>query len=220
MKIKNVMPRVFMWLFIGLLITFGTGFVVSMNPTMISNIFGGIARYIILIATLGVGLLLGVRLWKMKTSTAICLFILYTFLTGLTFSIYFVLYKITFLMTIFLVAASLFGVFAVLGKIIKFDLSKFTTYLLMGLIGIIVLNIINIFIPFGSTLNLILAIVGLIVFLGYTAIDIQRITKMMPTEETLDKLAIIGAFSLYIDYISVVIDLINLFGGSSSSRRD
>ena len=102
----------------------------------------------------------------------------------------------------------------------KFDLSKFTTYLLMGLIGIIVLNIINIFIPFGSTLNLILAIVGLIVFLGYTAIDIQRITKMMPTEETLDKLAIIGAFSLYIDYINVVIDLINLFGGSSSSRRD
>ena len=209
-----------MWLFIGLLVTFSTGFLVSMNTNMINNIFGGIARYVILIATLGVGVLLGVRLWKMKTPTAICLFLLYTFLTGLTFSIYFVLYKIQFLLTIFIVAASLFGVFALLGKIIKFDLSKFSTYLLMALIGIIVLNIINIFIPFGSTLNLILAIVGLVVFLGYTAIDIQRILRTMPTEESREKLAIIGAFSLYIDYINIVIDLLNLFGGSGSSRRD
>ena len=129
----------------------------------------------------------------------------------------FVVYKITFILAVFVVAALLFGTFALIGKVVKLDLSKFYTYLIMGLIGVVLLGIVNMFLKL-SWMYILISWVSLIVFLGYTAVDIQRISKMYADEEESSKLAIIGAFSLYLDYINIVIDLINLFGGSN--RRD
>lgn len=214
---KSIMPKVFMWMFIGLLVTFGTGYLVSLNETMVVNIFSGITRFIIVLGTLGIGIVLGTLISKMNTPTAICLYLLYTFLTGLTISMIFVVYKITFILAVFVVAALLFGTFALIGKVIKLDLSKFYTYLMMGLIGVVLLGIVNIFLKL-SWMYILISWVSLIVFLGYTAVDIQRISKMYGDEENSSKLAIIGAFSLYLDYINIVMDLINLFGGSN--RRD
>ena len=214
---KSIMPKVFMWMFIGLLVTFGTGYLVSLNETMVVNIFSGITRFIIVLGTLGIGIVLGTLISKMNTPTAICLYLLSTFLTGLTISMIFVVYKITFILAVFVVAALLFGTFALIGKVIKLDLSKFYTYLMMGLIGVVLLGIVNIFLKL-SWMYILISWVSLIVFLGYTAVDIQRISKMYGDEENSSKLAIIGAFSLYLDYINIVIDLINLFGGSN--RRD
>ena len=214
---KSIMPKVFMWMFIGLLVTFGTGYLVSLNETMVVNIFSGITRFIIVLGTLGIGIVLGTLISKMNTPTAICLYLLYTFLTGLTISMIFVVYKITFILAVFVVAALLFGTFALIGKVIKLDLSKFYTYLIMGLIGVVLLGIVNIFLKL-SWMYILISWVSLIVFLGYTAVDIQRISKMYGDEENSSKLAIIGAFSLYLDYINIVMDLINLFGGSN--RRD
>ena len=214
---KSIMPKVFMWMFIGLLVTFGTGYLVSLNQNMVVNIFSGITRFIIILGTLGVGIVLGSLIHKMNTPTAICLYLLYTFLTGLTISMIFVVYKITFILAVFVVAALLFGTFALIGKVVKLDLSKFYTYLIMGLIGVVLLGIVNMFLKL-SWMYILISWVSLIVFLGYTAVDIQRISKMYADEEESSKLAIIGAFSLYLDYINIVIDLINLFGGSN--RRD
>ena len=214
---KSIMPKVFMWMFIGLLVTFGTGYLVSLNQNMVVNIFSGITRFIIILGTLGVGVVLGTLIHKMNTPTAICLYLLYTFLTGLTISMIFVVYKITFILAVFVVAALLFGTFALIGKVVKLDLSKFYTYLIMGLIGVVLLGIVNMFLKL-SWMYILISWVSLIVFLGYTAVDIQRISKMYADEEESSKLAIIGAFSLYLDYINIVIDLINLFGGSN--RRD
>jgi FtsH-binding integral membrane protein len=211
------MPKVFMWMFIGLLVTFGTGYLVSLNQNMVVNIFSGITRFIIILGTLGVGIVLGTLIHKMNTPTAICLYLLYTFLTGLTISMIFVVYKITFILAVFVVAALLFGTFALIGKVVKLDLSKFYTYLIMGLIGVVSLGIVNMFLKL-SWMYILISWVSLIVFLGYTAVDIQRISKMYADEEESSKLAVIGAFSLYLDYINIVIDLINLFGGSN--RRD
>lgn len=209
--VKSIMPKVFMWMFIGLLVTFGTGYLVSLNQTMVANIFSGIARYIIILVTLGVGVILGSLIHKMNTPVAICLYLLYTFLTGLTISIIFVVYKISFILTVFVVAALLFGTFALIGKVIKLDLSKFYTYLMMGLIGIVLLGIANIFLKI-SWMYILISWVSLIIFLVYTAVDIQRISKTFVEGEDANKIAIIGAFSLYLDYINIVMDLINLFG--------
>ena len=208
---NKVMSKVFLWLFIGLLITFGTGFIVSQNTTMVINIFSGVTRYILIIAELGIAIILGSRIFKMKQSTATCLFILYAFLTGLTLSVIFLIYKLSSLIFIILVASCLFGAFALIGKIIKVDLSKISIFLIMGLIGAIILGIINMFLgsPILTTIG---SILGLIVFLGYTCFDIQRINHMIDTDMPEGKIAILGAFSLYIDYINILMDLLNLFG--------
>jgi len=214
MKVST-MSKVFLWLFIGLLITFVTGYTVSINENMVINIFSGITRYILIIAELGIAIFLGARIYKMKQSTATCLYLLYTFLTGLTLSAIFLVYELSSLLFIILVASCLFGGFAILGKILKVDLSKISVFLIMGLIGSIILGIINLFIHSGPLYTFI-SILSLIVFLGYTCYDIQRIKAMSNSDMPEGKVAILGAFSLFIDYINILIDLLNLFG----NRRD
>ena len=215
-KENNVFPKVFLWMFIGLLITFITGCTVSLNENMVYNIFSGVTRYILIIAELGIGIFLGAKIWDMKASTATCLYLLYTFLTGLTLSSIFIIYKLSSLFVIFFVAAILFGFFALIGKVLKLDLTKLTTFLLMGLIGSLLLGIVNIFLRV-SIINTIISIISLIVFLGYTAVDIQRIKRMMMYSNDERKVAIRGAFSLYLDYINIVIDLLRLIG---APKRD
>jgi hypothetical protein len=208
---KKAMSKVYLWLFIGLLVTFTTGFLVSQNPVMVTNIFTGYTRYILIIAELGIAIFLGARIFKMSQSTATCLYLLYTFLTGLTLSIIFLVYNLSSLLFIILVASCLFGAFALIGKIIKIDLSKISVFLIMGLIGVIVLGIINIFLQ-STMLQTVGSIVGLLVFLGYTCYDMQRIDSMIKSNMPEGKIAILGAFSLYIDYINILMDLLNLFG--------
>ena len=208
---NKVMSKVYLWLFIGLLITFVTGYTVSQNATMVTNIFSGITRYILIIAQLGLAVILGSRIFKMKESTAKCIYLLYAFLTGLTLSVIFLVYKLSSLLFIILIASCLFGAFALIGKIIKIDLSKISVFLIMGLIGAIILGIVNIFLNIGS-LNTFISILSLIVFLGYTCYDVQRINHMIDSNMPEGKIAILGAFSLFIDYINILIDLLNLFG--------
>lgn len=212
---KNIFYKVFMWMFIGLLVTFATGYLTSLNPTMMSNLFSGYKMYILIIALIGIGIFLSVRVWKLKPATATCLYLLYAFLTGLTISSIFIVYKLTTIMFVFAVAAGLFGVFAFLGKILKLDLTKIGTFLLMMLIGVIVLGIVNIFIG-SSLLNTIISCISLVVFLGYTAYDINKLKQMMDySGDKEQNLAIIGAFSLYLDFIHIFIDLLELLGGGS-----
>ena len=91
---KKVLPNVFLWLFIGLLITFGTGFMVSTNANMVKNLFGGYLYVILAIVEIGLAVFLSMRINKMKPTTATCIYLLYTFLSGLTFSMIFLTYKI------------------------------------------------------------------------------------------------------------------------------
>ena len=210
---KRVLSSTFLWLFIGLLITFVTAYLVSTNQDMVLNIFTGWTYYLLIIAEVGIAIFLSVRIWKLKGVTATCLYIFYTFLTGLTLSSIFLVYKLSSLIFIFLVAAVLFGIFGLIGKFTKIDLSKLGVFLVMGLIGVILINIINIFVM-NHTLNIISCVIALIVFLGYTAYDIQRIKRMADTNLPERNIAIIGAFSLFLDYINIVVHLLNLIGDS------
>lgn len=209
---KKILPQVFGWMFLGLLITFISAYIVSINTNMLIKIYSGGFYWVFVIAELILAGVLSIRIGKMKGITATCLYLFYTFLTGLTFSLIFVAYEMSSIIIVFLVTALLFGIFALIGKFTKIDLSKFGTYLFMGLIGILILYLINIFIA-NDTINIIGCILGIIIFLGYVAFDIQRILKSEGTLENRN-LAIIGAFSLYLDFINIFIDLLNLFGNS------
>lgn len=210
---RNSFSKVFMWMFIGLLVTFATGFFVSTNTNMLEAIFTSGLYWVLAIAELVVVIFLSARIHKMSVTTARITFILYSFLTGLTFSSIFVVYEITSIIYVFLVSAIVFGIFALIGAFTKIDLSKLGTILVMLLVGIIICSIINIFLA-SSGFNLVICIISLIVFMLFTAYDIQKIKQYQEIYED-DKFAIIGALELYLDFINIFLDLLRLFGKSN-----
>lgn len=208
---NKIFSKIFMWMFIGLLTTFATSFIVFSNPNMLYNIFSTKLYYFIWIAEIIVVIFLSARIHKMSTMTAIISFLLYSVLNGLTFSSIFVVFKLSSIISIFLVSALLFLLFAFIGHITKLDLTKFGTYLFMALLGLLVLSIVNIFI-YNKTLDLITCSIGLLIFIFYIAYDIQKIKSMIGYFENENNLAIIGAFELYLDFINVFIRLLSIFG--------
>lgn len=205
---NEFLSKVFKWFGLGLLITFIVSYLVSNNLMLLSLIFNGYGYIIILILEIVLAIWLTTRIRKMDSKLTKILYISYTALTGLTFSSIFIIYEITSIIWIFLVSAIIFFVFAMIGKNEKIDLSKFGIYLFIGLIGIILLNIINIFIM-NNTLDIILCIIGLIIFIAYVAYDINKIIKYY---DDTDNMAVIGAFELYLDFINIFIKLLRLFG--------
>ena len=209
---NKIYSKVFMWMFIGLLVTFITGIYTSTNVDALEVIFNKSGYWILLIVELGLAIFLSARIHKMSPTTARICYLLYTFFTGLTFSSIFIVYKIESIMLVFLVTAILFLIFAIIGKTTKVDLTKISTILLMALLGIIICTIINIFLQ-NSTFDMILSGISVLIFLGFIAYDIQKIRRLdgWVNEENL---AVIGAFELYLDFINIFLDLLNLFGNS------
>lgn len=207
---NNLYSKMFMWMFVGLLITFLVGYYVSTNENMIYNIFATKFYWVIYIAEIVTVIVLSARILKMSKNGAIFGFLLYSFLSGLTFSSIFLTFKMSSIIFIFLITALVFLIFALIGYFTKINLTKLGTILFMGLIGILIASIINIFIQ-SQTFDLILVIVGIIVFIGYIAYDINKV-KRLEGQIDEDKLSIIGALELYLDFINLFIRLLQLFG--------
>lgn len=210
MEDNKLLSKSFLWMCIGLLVTFVTGYGVSMNDVMKENIFSGSSFWILIVLELILVIVLSARVMKMSPTTAKICFILYAFVSGLTFSSIFVAYELTSVMMVFLVSAVIFGVMAFVGFKTNVDLSKIGFYLLMALIGVIVISVINIFIGNG-TLEIILCIVCLLLFLGITAYDVQKIKALESTGLPEDNLAIYGALELYLDFINIFLQILELF---------
>lgn len=207
---KNL-SKVFGWMFIGLLITFLTGYVISTNAQMTSSVFSG-SYLVFVIVELILVIVLSTRIQKMSPNAAKACFILYSFVTGVTFSSIFLRYEMNSIMFIFLITAIIFGIFALIGMTTNIDLSKIGTYLFMALIGIIICAIINIFLQ-NSMMYLIISIVCVVVFLGYTAYDVQKIIRLYDASDIPeDNLAIYGALQLYLDFINIFLSLLDIFG--------
>ena len=192
---NNLYSKMFMWMFVGLLITFLVGYYVSTNENMIYNIFATKFYWVIYIAEIVTVIVLSARILKMSKNGAIFGFLLYSFLSGLTFSSIFLTFKMSSIIFIFLITALVFLIFALIGYFTKINLTKLGTILFMGLIGILIASIINIFIQ-SQTFDLILVIIGIIVFIGYIAYDINKV-KRLEGQIDEDKLSIIGALELY-----------------------
>lgn len=204
--------KVFLWMFLGLLLTFITGIYVSTNENILIFLFKNNGFIFTVIAEIITVIFLTARIRKMSPTTARISFLLYSFLTGLTFSSIFLVYQLSSIMLIFLVAGVLFGIFALIGNYTSIDLTKFGTFLFMMLIGVITCIIVNLFLN-NSTFDIIISSISIIIFLGYTAYDIQKIKQLEDVIEE-DNLAIYGALQLYLDFINILLDLLNLFGKS------
>ncbi len=212
MDFQRVFAKVYMWMFIGLLVTFVTGYVVSINENMVYNVFSTGLFPILLIAEIGVVIFLSARINKMSFVGCVISFLLYAILTGITLSLIFIVYKLDSIIFVFGITAFIFALFALIGYFTKIDLSKIGTILFMGVIGIIIASIISVFVN-NAAFDLGLIIFGLIIFVCYVAFDIQRIKNRMTTMNDPDKVAIYGALQLYIDFINIFIRLLSLFGG-------
>ena len=206
---NKFLSKVFSWFGIGLLVTFLVAYIVSTSISALSFIFSGSTYLIIVLLEFGVAIWLSVRIHKMSSGLAKCLYLAYSALTGLTFSSLFVVYELTSIIWIFLASALVFGVFALLGKSGRFDLSRYGVYLLIALLGSVILEVINIFLV-NHTLDMIICVAVLAIFVTYVAYDVQKIITRY--DDSNEAMAVYGAFDLYLDFINIFLRLIQLFG--------
>lgn len=208
---NKLLPKTFLWMFVGLIVTFITGYVVSINDSMIDAVFNSPMFYILLIAELAIVIFFSARVRKMSPTTAKISFLLYAFVSGLTFSSAFILFELDSIMYVFLIAALVFAVFGALGYYTNLDLSNIVIYLLMGLIGIIICVIVNMFLG-SETLDLVVSIIAILIFVGFTAYDVQHIKELSGSGVDDVVAAVNGAFELYLDFINIFLHLLQIIG--------
>ena len=214
MSENKIFSKVFMWLFVGLLVSGVTAFYVSNQPNMMYNIYENNWYFWLVIAELAVVIFLSARIHKMSHITAIFSYLLYSILTGTTLSVIFAAFTTGSIAIVFGITALIFAIFAMIGYTTKADLSKWTNILLIGLLAVIIVGIINIFIG-SDMVALVTSIITVILFIGFIAYDIQKIKYLTTVMDDENKIAIIGALELYLDFINIFIHLLSIFG-----RRD
>lgn len=207
---NKLISKTFLWMFIGLAITFGVGYYVSCNENMLFNLFSGYKWLVLVILEFGLVIALSAFITKLNPMIAKVLFCIYALVTGLTFSTIFVVYELGSIIYVFGITGIVFLIFALLGYYTKLDLSKIGTYLLMALIAIIIASIINMFIG-SSALEFGITIIGLIIFVGYVAYDINMLKRSSAYDQN-ENLPIFWALQLYLDFINLFIKLLRLLG--------
>lgn len=210
MKENNVYYKMFTWLAVGLLITFISGYSLSLNKELLYNVLA-IGMIPIVVIELLIAVFMGFRIKKMSPLTTRICYIVYSITTGITFGVIFLEYKLTSIIVIFLTTAILFGLLSLYGYITKKDLTKLSTILVVGLISIILVSILNILVFKSSSLEIMLSILSIIIFLGFIAYDMHNVKYLVNTIDE-DKAAVYGAFQLYLDFINLFIRLLELFG--------
>lgn len=206
----EIYPKIFTWLFIGLITTFISGATLAMNPVLLVQILSfGILPIVII--ELVIAIVLSARIVKMKPLTAKICYLLYSFITGITFSTIFIVYELSSLISIFLITSIIFAVLAIYGYKTKRDLSNFGTILIVSLLITLIISILNYFIFKNAVTDIIMNIIGVIIFCGFIAYDMSKIKNMLPIIGE-EKTAVYGAFQLYLDFINLLIRLLELFG--------
>lgn len=211
----NLISKTFLWMCFGLLVTFATGYFVSTSDVMLNNIYNGSGYIIFVIVELVLVFVLSARVMKMKPTTAKVCFLLYSFVSGLTFASIFIYYAVSSIIYIFLAAAITFAIMALIGYTTKLDLTKIGSYLLFALIAAILVSFINIFLN-NSMIYLIVSVVCVLIFIGITAYDVQKIKNLEHSGLPEENLAIYGALDLYLDFINLFIHLLSIFGRSDN----
>ncbi len=212
-----VMKRVYVRMFIGLLISAFCALGVASSPAIFTFFFGNkLVFWGMMIAMLAMAFILPARLTKMSTGTVLTCFVIYSALMGAWLAPIFMVYRLgTIVYTLFITAGT-FGAMSVYGYFTKSDLSKMGSYLIMALFGLIIAMIVNIFLH-SSTLEWIVSIVGVLLFVGLTAWDTQQVKRLAAANiepSMADKLATLGAMNLYLDFINLFLFLLRIFGGS------
>jgi hypothetical protein len=212
------LAKVFNWMAVGLGIT-GIVAYFTAHTSLAMTIIGSPLFFILMIGELGLVFYLSARIEKIQASTATSLFVGYSVLNGLTLSVVFLAYTSSSIAGTFFITAGMFGAMAVYGLVTKRDLSGWGSFLFMGLIGIIIASIVNIFLK-SSAMYWVISLIGVFIFTALTAYDVQSIKKigeegiMAQGEEAIRKGSIMGALRLYLDFINLFLMLLRFFGGS------
>ncbi len=213
--IASQMARVFGWMFIGLMVTGLTALYTINSSAMINLIYsGGFTIFGLMLLEIVFVVFISRRAMHMEYGVAAGAFIMYSILNGLTLSVIFFAYTFGSIALAFFMAAGFFGFMSVYGLVTKTDLTSMGSLLMMGLVGLIIVSIVNIFLN-SSPLGWIISIVGVAIFLGLTAYDSQKIKNIsmhyMGTEKERN-VAIIGALTLYLDFINLFLYILRILG--------
>lgn len=211
-----LMRKVYVWMTLALSITGMCAYGVATSPSMVQMLYGSPATiWVLLIAELGLVFYTTARIDKLSLSTATTLFIIYSVLNGVTLSSIFMVYTQTAITKVFFITAATFAATALYGYVTKKDLTRFGSLLFMALIGLVVATVVNMFMK-SAQLELMLSYVGVILFVGLTAWDSQKIKRALAMQvdmgETAQKVALLGALSLYLDFINLFLYLLRIFG--------
>lgn len=213
---RGAMNRVYLWMTGGLLVTATVAQLTARSEALLRFIYGNVLVFFgLLIAEIFLVGYLALRVQKLSVGAATGIFVGYAALNGLTLAGILLAYTGESIAATFLVTAGTFGVMSLIGYTTKADLSRVGMIALMGLIGIIVASLINIFLR-SSGLAWVISIIGVIIFVALTAADTQKIKRLMAQsdDQSIGKLAIMGALTLYLDFINLFLFLLRLMGGS------
>ena len=204
-----LMRKVYTWMALALVITGVTAYGVAHSPAMMQLIYGNsIVMWVFIVSGM---------INRLSLTTATLLFILYSVVNGATLSVIFLGYSQSVIAKTFFITAGMFGAMSFYGYVTKQDLSSIGKILFMALIGLIIATIVNLFVR-SSMFDMILSYIGVVIFVGLTAWDTQKIKQMLLMADGMDegvqKIALMGALSLYLDFINLFLYLLRIFGGN------
>lgn len=224
-RVNSFVRSVYNWMGIGLALTGVTAYVVANSPSLLGMLFQVVGNrlqptmlfYGLIIAELAMVFTLSARVNKMQASTATALFVGYSALNGATLSSIFLLYTSASITSVFFICSGTFAATSAYGWMTKKDLTSMGQFMFMGLIGIIIASVVNMFMQ-SSAMQMIISYIGVVIFVGLTAYDTQKIKSMamsQPADATgamVRKGALIGALALYLDFINLFLMLLRIFG--------
>lgn len=211
-----LMRKVYVWMTLALALTGFTAYGVATSPGIISALYSNsVLLWGLVIAEFAIVFGVSAAINRLSLTTATLLFVLYSVINGALFSSIFLVYTMSSIASVFFITAGTFGVMALIGYTTKKDLSSMGKILFMALIGIIIATIVNIFLK-SSGLETIVSYLGVLIFVGLTAYDTQKIKNMLlmapDASEASQKIALLGALNLYLDFINLFIYLLRIFG--------
>lgn len=217
LSFPSLMRSVYIWMALALAVTGLTAMTIATQPQIVYAIFANRAIFwMLLLAELGMVIYLSARIMSMSFATAGIVFVVYALLNGVTLSSLFIAYTAESIAQTFFVTAGTFGAMAVIGFLVKRDLSAIGRFFYMALIGLIIATVANAFFH-NSGLAMICNYAGVVIFSGLTAYDTQKIKNMLVQfgdrrDETVMKLALLGSLSLYLDFINLFLYLLRFLG--------
>ncbi len=212
--LRAYMLKVYNYMCIGLGLTGAVAFATSTSPAMMQAIYGTPLQWVVMLAPLGLVFFFAARIHALKASTAQALFWVYSAMMGLSLAYIFVAYTGESVTRVFFITAGAFAGLSLYGYSTKRDLSGMGTFLIMGVIGIVIAMIVNMFLE-SSALQFAISVIGVLIFAGLTAYDTQQIKSMYyesDAGEVHEKKAIMGALKLYLDFLNMFVFLLHIFG--------
>ncbi|MBR1838193.1 MAG: Bax inhibitor-1/YccA family protein [Bacteroidaceae bacterium] len=214
--VAKLMRNVYLWMTLALIVTGMSAYLVASSPVIYHVLGSSVTFWILVIAELGIVFYLSDSIQKISFTTASILFIVYSLLNGVILSSIFIVYTFESITNVFFITAGTFGAMALVGSFIKKDLSGLGRFFLMSLIGIIIATVVNMFFE-NSVLGTLINYIGVLLFVGLTAYDAQKIKNMLymygtDINDDTKKYALLGSLQLYLDFINLFLYLLRIFG--------